>query len=68
MYSIKTGRRIVPTSLDQIIKDVPKKRGMIAEILASTWRACTEARRQPPPLIVTAWIGLAAHQSKGVQS
>ncbi|HUL02274.1 MAG TPA: glycosyltransferase [Gemmatimonadales bacterium] len=42
-YIVKTGGRIVPTHLDQIVEDVPKKRAMIAEILASTWRACTEA-------------------------
>jgi UDP:flavonoid glycosyltransferase YjiC (YdhE family) len=41
-YIVKTGGRIVPTRLDQIVEDVPKKRAMIAEILASTWRACTE--------------------------
>ncbi len=42
-YIVKTGGRILPTRLDQIWEDVPKKRAMIAEILASTWRACTEA-------------------------
>jgi len=42
-YIVRTGGRIVPTHLDQIVEDVPKKRAMIAEILASTWRACTEA-------------------------
>jgi sterol 3beta-glucosyltransferase len=41
-YIVKTGGRIVPTRLNQIVEDVPKKRAMIAEILASTWRACTE--------------------------
>jgi UDP:flavonoid glycosyltransferase YjiC (YdhE family) len=47
-YIVKTGGRIVPTRLDQIIEDVPKKRAMIAEILASTWRACTEADPERP--------------------
>jgi len=47
-YIVKTGGRIVPTHLDQIIEDVPKKRAMIAEILASTWRACTEADPERP--------------------
>lgn len=47
-YIVKTHGRIVPTRLDQIIEDVPKKRAMIAEILASTWRACTEADPERP--------------------
>ena len=41
-YIVKTGGRIIPTHLKQLVDDVPKKRAMIAEILASTWRACTE--------------------------
>jgi sterol 3beta-glucosyltransferase len=51
-YIVKTGGRIVPTRLDQLVEDVPKQRAMIAEILASTWRACTEAdpgRPDAPP-------------------
>ena len=47
-YIVKTGGRIVPTRLDQIWEDVPKKRAMIAEILESTWRACTEADPEQP--------------------
>ena len=47
-YMVKTGGRIIPTRLDQIVEDVPKKRAMIAEILASTWRACTEADPDRP--------------------
>ena len=47
-YIVKTGGRIFPTHLDQIVEDVPKKRAMIAEILASTWRACTEADPDRP--------------------
>ena len=47
-YMVKTGGRIVPTRLDQMVEDVPKKRAMIAEILASTWRACTEADPERP--------------------
>jgi sterol 3beta-glucosyltransferase len=47
-YIVKTGGRIVPRRLDQIIEDVPKKRAMIAEILASTWRACAEADPERP--------------------
>jgi UDP:flavonoid glycosyltransferase YjiC (YdhE family) len=41
-YMVKTGGRIVPTRIEQFVEDVPKKRAMVAEILASTWRACTE--------------------------
>jgi hypothetical protein len=44
-YIVKTGGRIIPTHLKQFLDDVPKKRAMIAEILASTWRACTEPIR-----------------------
>lgn len=47
-YIVKTGGRLVPTRLDQIWEDVPKKRAMIAEILASTWRACTEGDPEQP--------------------
>jgi UDP:flavonoid glycosyltransferase YjiC (YdhE family) len=47
-YIVKTGGSIVPTRLHQIWEDVPKKRAMIAEILASTWRACTERDPEQP--------------------
>jgi Glycosyl transferases, related to UDP-glucuronosyltransferase len=47
-YIVKTGGSIIPTRLDQFWEDVPKKRAMIAEILASTWRACTEAIPSSP--------------------
>lgn len=47
-YIVKTGGSILPTRLDQIWEDVPKKRAMIAEILESTWRACTEADPDQP--------------------
>lgn len=47
-YIVKTNGSILPTRLDQIWEDVPKKRAMIAEILASTWRACTEADPERP--------------------
>jgi sterol 3beta-glucosyltransferase len=47
-YIVKTGGSILPTRLDQLWEDVPKKRAMIAEILASTWRACTEADPEQP--------------------
>jgi len=47
-YIVKTGGSILPTRVDQIWEDVPKKRAMIAEILESTWRACTEADPERP--------------------
>src|SRR5215831_18235131 len=47
-YIVKTGGSIIPNRLDQLWEDVPKKRAMIAEILASTWRACTEADPEQP--------------------
>jgi sterol 3beta-glucosyltransferase len=47
-YIVKTGGRIVPTRPAQLWEDVPKKRAMIAEILASTWRACTEPDPEQP--------------------
>jgi len=47
-YIVKTGGSILPTRLDQIWEDVPKKRAMISEILESTWRACTEVDPDQP--------------------
>ena len=47
-YIVKTGGSILPTRVDQIWEDVPKKRAMITEILESTWRACTEADPDRP--------------------
>lgn len=47
-YIVKTGGSILPTRVDQLWEDVPKKRAMIAEILESTWRACTEADPDRP--------------------
>lgn len=44
-YMVKTGGRIVPIRLDHLVEDVPKKRAVMADILASTWAACT----QPDP-------------------
>jgi len=41
-YMVKTGGRIIPTHLQQIVEDVPRKRQIVGEILESTWRACTE--------------------------
>jgi len=47
-YIVKTGGRIVPTRLDQIVDEVPRQRAMVAEILASTWGACTEPDPERP--------------------
>jgi UDP:flavonoid glycosyltransferase YjiC (YdhE family) len=47
-YMVRTGGRIVPLRPDHIIEDVPKKRAMIAEILASTWPACTAPDPEQP--------------------
>src|SRR5262247_4825401 len=47
-HMVKTGGRIIPRRLDQIVEDVPRRRAMIAEILASTWGACTEADPDRP--------------------
>ena len=47
-YIVKTSGSILPTRLDQLWEDVPKKRAMIVEILASTWRACTETDPEHP--------------------
>ena len=41
-YMIRTGGRLVPTRLDHIVEDVPRKRAVVGEIVESTWRACTE--------------------------
>lgn len=41
-YMVRTGGRIVPTRLDQLVEDVPRKRALVAEIVASTWASCTE--------------------------
>lgn len=47
-YLVKTDGRIVPARLDHLLEYVPKERAMIAEILASTWRACTEPDPERP--------------------
>ena len=58
-YMIKTGGHIVPTHLQQIVEDVPRKRQIVADILQSTWRACTEKdpdRADAPPFVADAII------------
>lgn len=47
-YMVRTGGRLLPTSLDQLVEDVPRKRALVGEIAASTWRACTEPDPQRP--------------------
>lgn len=41
-YMIKNRGYLVPLHLRQFVEDVPRERQMIADILESTWRACTE--------------------------
>src|SRR5262249_41496859 len=57
-YMLRTGGRVVPTRLDHIVEDVPRKRALIGEILESTWRACTEADPERPdaPPFAAEWI------------
>lgn len=47
-YMVRTGGRILPTKLEQIRDDVPRKREMIAEILESTWQACIARDPETP--------------------
>ena len=58
-YMVKTGGRIVPTHPQQIVEDVPRKRQIVAEILESTWAACTEkdpGRPDAEPFVADAII------------
>ncbi len=47
-YMIRTGGRIVPIRIDQLLEDVPRKRQVVGEIAESTWRACTEPDPEHP--------------------
>ncbi len=47
-YMVRTGGRLVPTRIDQLVEDVPRKRQLVGEIVESTWRACTEADPDHP--------------------
>jgi UDP:flavonoid glycosyltransferase YjiC (YdhE family) len=40
-YMVKTGGALLPSRLDEIVEDVPKKRKMLGEIVESCWGACT---------------------------
>jgi UDP:flavonoid glycosyltransferase YjiC (YdhE family) len=42
-YMVKTGGALLPSHLDEIVDDVPKKRKMLEEIIESCWGACTTA-------------------------
>ena len=58
-YMVRTGGRVLPTSIGQIAEDVPRQRQIIADILASTWRACTEPdpeRADAAPFVADAII------------
>lgn len=58
-YMVKNRGRIMPTGLKGLVEDVPKSRRMIAEILESTWRACTEKdpdRADAEPFVADAII------------
>ncbi len=44
-FMVMTGGWLLPRSLDQLVEHVPRMRAMVAEILTSTWSACT----QPDP-------------------
>ena len=41
-YMVMTGGRLIPLRPSQLLEQVPRKRKMMAEILTSTWKACTE--------------------------
>jgi UDP:flavonoid glycosyltransferase YjiC (YdhE family) len=42
-YMVKTGGALLPSHLDEIVDDVPKKRKMLEEIIESCWGACAAA-------------------------
>ena len=41
-YMVMTGGHLIPRHVHQLLEQVPRKRAVMAEILASTWAACTE--------------------------
>lgn len=41
-YMVMTGGKLIPLDLGQLLEQVPRKRQVMGEILASTWAACTE--------------------------
>jgi UDP:flavonoid glycosyltransferase YjiC (YdhE family) len=42
-YMVKTRGALLPSSLGEIVEDVPEKRRMLEEIIKSCWGACTVA-------------------------
>ena len=53
-YMVMTGGHLIPHHLGQLVEQVPRKRALMAEILASTWAACTErdpGRPEAPPYV-----------------
>jgi sterol 3beta-glucosyltransferase len=58
-YMVMTGGKLIPLHLDQLLEQVPRKREIMAQILASTWSACTEPdpeRPGAPPFVADAVI------------
>ena len=58
-YMVMTGGRLIPHHLDQLVEQVPRKREIMSEILASTWAACTEpdpGRQDALPFVADAVI------------
>ena len=48
-YMLRSGGHILnPRRLDRVLVDAPRQRALVAEILASTWRACTEPDPERP--------------------
>lgn len=58
-YMVMTGGKLIPVHLDQLLEQVPRKRDVMAQILASTWAACTEpdpGHPGTPPFVADAVI------------
>jgi UDP:flavonoid glycosyltransferase YjiC (YdhE family) len=58
-YMVMTGGHLIPRHLDQLRHEVPRKREIMADILASTWSACTEpdpGRPDTAPFVADAVI------------
>jgi UDP:flavonoid glycosyltransferase YjiC (YdhE family) len=47
-YMVMTGGKLIPLDLGQLLEQVPRKRHVMGEILASTWAACTEPDPERP--------------------
>jgi len=58
-YMVMTGGRLIPLRPRQLLEQVPRKRQVMAEILTSTWAACTEpdpGHRDAAPFVADAVI------------